>query len=58
MLLSTDAATLKVFGRKVPRKVFDPVRVGDDFRNISNSELYELLNNIDMVQRIIIHRLR
>ena len=46
--LSTDAATLRVFERKVLRKIFDPVRVGDDFRIQSNSEL---LNGID-IQRI------
>ena len=39
-LLSTDAAALKVFDRKVLRKIFDPVRVGDDVRIRSNSELY------------------
>ena len=48
-LLSTDAAALKVFERKVLRKIFDPVRVGDDFRIRFNSELYELLNDMDIV---------
>ena len=41
-LLSTDAATLTVFERKVLFKIFDPVRVGDNFRIRSYSELYEL----------------
>ena len=58
-LLSTDAAALRVFERKVLRKIFGPVRVGDDFRIRFNSELYELLNdNMDVVQRINIQRLR
>ena len=57
-LLSTDAAALRVFERKVLRKIFDPVQVGDDFRMRFNSELYELLNNIHVVQRINIKRLR
>ena len=34
-----------------------PVRVGDDFRIRFNSELYELLNDMDVVQRINIQRL-
>ena len=33
------------------------VRVGDDFRFRSNSKLYELLNYMDIVQRINIQRL-
>ena len=57
-LLSTDAAALRVFERKVLHKIFGPVRVGNDFRNRFNSELYELLNDIDVVQRINIQRLR
>ena len=56
-LLSTDAAALGVCERKVLRKMFDPVRVGDDFRIRFNSELYELLNDMDVVQRINIQRL-
>ena len=57
-LLSTDAAALRVFVRKVLRRIFGPVRVGDDFRIRFNSELYELLNDIDVMQRINIQRLR
>ena len=38
-LLSTDAAALRVFERKVLSKIFGPVRVGDDFRIRFNSEL-------------------
>ena len=56
-LLSTDAAALRVFERKVLRKIFDPVRIGDDFRIRFNSELYELINDVDVVQRINIQRL-
>ena len=48
-LLSTDAAALRVFKRKDLRKIFGPVRVEDDFRIRFNSELYELLNDIDIV---------
>ena len=56
--MSTDAAALRVFERKVLRKIFGPVRVGDDFRIRFNSELYELLNDMDVVQCINIQRLR
>ena len=58
ILLSTDAAALRVFERKVLRKIFGPVRVVDDFRIRFNSELYELLNDMDVGQRINIQRLR
>ena len=57
-LLSTDVADLGVFDRKALRKVFGPVRVRDDFRIRYNSELYELLNEMDVVKRINIQRLR
>ena len=49
ILLSTDAAALRVFERKVLRKIFGTVRVGDDFCIRFNSELYKLLNDIDVV---------
>ena len=55
---STDAAALRVFDGKVLHKIFGPVRVGDDLRIRFNSELFELLNDIDVVQRINIQRLR
>ena len=56
-LLNTDATALRVFERKVLRKIC-PVRVGDDFRIRFNSQLYELLNDMDVVQRINIQQLR
>ena len=54
-LLSTDVAALRIFERKVLRKIFGPVRVGDYFRIRYNSELYELLNDMDVVLRSNIH---
>ena len=57
-LLGTDAAALRVYERKVLRKIFGPVRVGDDFRIRFNNELYELCNDIDIVQPINMQRLR
>ena len=38
-LLSTDTAALRVFERKVLRKIFGAKRVGDDFRIRFKSEL-------------------
>ena len=55
-LLSTDAAALRAFQRKVLSKIIGAVRVGDDIRIRSNSELYEFLKVIDVVQRINIFR--
>ena len=58
VLLNTDAATLRVLERKVVYNILGPVRVGDDFCIRYNSELHEFLNDIDVVQRINIQRLR
>ena len=44
--------------RKILRKIFGPVRVSDDFRIRAYSELYEFFNDLNVVQRIIIQRLR
>ena len=57
-LLSTDTPALRVFERKVLRKIFDPVQVADDFFLRSNGELSKLLNNIAIVQLIKIQWLR
>ena len=50
--MAQNVAALRVFERKVVRKIFGPVQVGNDFRIRYNSELYELLNDMDIVQRI------
>ena len=55
--MDSTPPTLGVFERKVLSKIFGPARVGDDFRIRFSSELYELLNDIDVVQRINIQRL-
>ena len=51
ILLSADLAALR-------NEIFSPLRVGDDFCIRSNSELYELLNDIDDVQRSNTQRVR
>ena len=55
-LLNNDATALRVFERKILRKIFGPLRVGDNFRIRYNSELYELLNDLNVVHRINIER--
>ena len=50
-LLSSAVGTVKVFERKILRKIFGLVQVGDDLRIRYNSELYELLNDMEVVQR-------
>ena len=57
-MLRNDAAAFRVFWRKVLRKIFGPMRVEDDFLLRFNSELCELLNDIDVEQRINIHVVR
>ena len=52
-LLSPHAAALIVFKGKTLRKIFSTVRVGDDFRVRSTNELYELLSDIGIDQRIV-----
>ena len=47
-----------VFERKVLRTIFGPVRVDDDICFVYNSELYGVLNDMDVVQRINIQRLQ
>ena len=50
-LSSTDAAALGVFQKKVLRKIFGSIRVGDDYRIRTNRELYELFNDMDVAKR-------
>ena len=57
-LASTNAAALRVLERKVLRKIFSPVRVGNDNRIRTNRELYELFNNMDVAKLINLQRFR
>lgn len=54
----TDAAALGVFERKILRKIFGPVCVGEDYRIRWNDELYELYNDVDVAKRMNVQRLR
>ena len=47
-----DAAALRVFERKILRKIFGPIRVGAEFKPRMNQELYELYADIDINRRI------
>ena len=57
LVLSTDTTDLGVFETKVLCMIFGPVRAGHDSRIRSNSELYEVLNDINVVHRINTQRL-
>lgn len=57
-MTQSDAAALGVFERKILRKIFGPICVGDAYRIRWNDELYELYDDVDIVQRINIQRLR
>ena len=46
---------MDVFERKALRMIYGPLRVADDFRIRYNSELFELLNDIDIMQRVNNH---
>ena len=56
--LSCDATALGVFVRKLLRKSFGPVTVGDDYRIRTNRQLYELFNNMYVAKGINIQRSR
>ena len=58
VLLYDVEASFYLFDRKVLRKIFGPVLVSDNFGIRFNSDLYELINDIDVVQCINIQRLR
>ena len=55
-LLSSDAASLRVFVRKILHKIYSLVRVDDDLCMRSNIEMYEVLSDIGVGQRINIQR--
>ena len=57
-LSKDDEAALGAFERKVLRKIFGPVRVGDDNCIRTNQVLYELLNDMDVAKRIKFQRFR
>ena len=58
-MTTSDEAALGVFERKILRKIYGPLRVGNgEYRRRWNDELYELYNDMDIVQRIKVQRLR
>lgn len=50
--MCSDAATMGAFERKVLQKIIALVRVDDNFHIRTNTELYDLLNDMDIVQHI------
>ena len=57
-LSNTNTAALGVFKRKVLRKIFGPVRVGDEYRIRTNRKLTELFNDMDVAKRTNMQRFR
>ncbi|XP_054085666.1 LINE-1 retrotransposable element ORF2 protein isoform X1 [Zeugodacus cucurbitae] len=56
---TSDETTLGVFERKILRKIYGPQNIGNgEYRRRWNDELYELYDDIDIVQRIKRQRLR
>lgn len=49
MLFRPDAPALEVFEKKILREILDPVRVANNFRIRKNKELFEVLNDVDVV---------
>ncbi|XP_054086050.1 putative uncharacterized transposon-derived protein F52C9.6 isoform X2 [Zeugodacus cucurbitae] len=58
-MTTSDETTLGVFERKVLRKIYGPLNIGNgEYRRRWNDELYDLYDDIDIVQRIKRQRLR
>lgn len=57
-MLKSNSAALGVLERKILNKIFGPVPIGNGFRIRTNKELNDPLNGMNVVQRIIILRLR
>ncbi|XP_073814500.1 uncharacterized protein [Musca autumnalis] len=58
VLAQADKAVLCVFERKILRKIYGPICVDGEYRRRMNIELYQLYNDINIVERIEIQRLR
>jgi len=57
-MTTADEHAIGVFERKIPRVIFGPKKKGDLFKCRSNSEVYQLFREADIVKRIEINRLR
>lgn len=53
-----DATALRVFERRIVCEILPPICVDDDFHIITNKELYYLLNDINVAQRIKVQEQR
>ena len=58
VISQADETSLRVFERKILRKIFGPVKDNGEYRRRMNHELYELYPDIDVVKVIKISRLR
>lgn len=55
---SSDETRLGAFERKILRKILGPTNVNGVWRQRYNHELYELYDDVDLVKRVRINRLR
>lgn len=55
---SSEEAILGSFERKILRKIFGPVCLGGEWRIRYNHELYQLYDDVDLVKKIKVQRLR
>ena len=57
-LTSNEEKELLIFERKVLRRIFGPVKVGNSWRRRTNREVYELYKDGDLMKYIKLGRLR
>ena len=57
-LSAADEKSLGTFERKVLRKIYGPIFADGEYRRRMNSELYNLYNDVEIVSRVKLQRLR
>ena len=57
-LSAADEKSLGTFERKILRKIFGPICIDGEYRRRMNIELYELYDDVELVRRVKLQRLR
>lgn len=57
-MTAADEQSLGTFERKILRKIFGPICVDGEYARRMNHQLYELYDDVDLVRRVKIQRLR